>query len=136
MTAPMPPQVAPQAPPQLLPAPTPPWSPFAPRPNDGELLIAQMWAKRLSEVISTVQFDKFGPEWQQPLLEKYQAASQVVQASIPPQPLPKGVVIQGKAADASGVASEEQAALHPNAPQSPQPAKPPTAAVPQPGAPR
>ncbi len=128
MTAPM----LPQAPPQLLPPPVPPWTPFAPRPNDGELAIATMWAKRLSEVISTVQFDKFGPEWQQPLLTKYQAASQVVQASIPPQPLPKGVVIQDKVTG-GGIAQEEQAALHP---QSPQPAAPPTAAVQQPGAPR
>jgi hypothetical protein len=130
VTAPMPPQAAP---PQLLPPPVPPWTPFPSRPNDGELPIAQMWVKALSEIMSTDQFDKWGPEWQQPLIAKYNGANQVVQASIPPQPLPKGVVIQDKVTG-GGIAQEEQAALHP---QAPQPANaPPAATQPPPGLPR
>lgn len=72
MTAPMPP--APLVP------PSPPWTPFPLLPNDNEPPIAKLWMRRLSEVMHTAQFFAQPPEWQQCLVQKYQAAVQVIQA--------------------------------------------------------
>lgn len=74
--------------PQLGPPPVAPWSPFAPRPNDTEPKIAELWMKRLSRVISTVKFDAMPPEWRECLVEKYEAARLVVAQSQQPAPQP------------------------------------------------
>ena len=93
MTAPMPPQGQPQAPPQPLQPPVEPWHPFKARPNDNEPPIATLWMKRLSKVMSTTKFSQMPPEWQAPLVQKYQQAVHVLQqmaAAQAPPPKPVG----------------------------------------------
>lgn len=126
MTAPVGPNVAggpqaavggpPQAP-QPLPPPQRPWTPFDPRPNDSEPLIAQKWMTRLSKVISTVKYSAATPEWRQVLDEAYTTARAAVAAAQPAPALPKGVTIQGKPQDAGSLGAEENAAQHPDKPQ-------------------
>lgn len=65
--------------------PTGPWTPFQSRPNDNEMGIAQIWARKLSAVISSVKYAAMPPEWREPLDAKYQ---QAVQAATPPAPQP------------------------------------------------
>jgi len=67
--------------PEPPPPPTPPWTPFQTRPNDSEMGVAQIWARRLSAVISTVKYAAMPPEWREPLDAKYQ---QAIQAITPP----------------------------------------------------
>jgi hypothetical protein len=131
MTAPVPPQAPPQSgqqamqPPQ---PPTPPWTPFQPKLNDSEPLIAALWVKKLSNVMSTVKYDQFkakSPLWIQPFDEKYNAARNAVAAVQSPPPLPHGVSIVGKVG-AGDIGQAEQAATHMPQPNQPQgPPKPP-----------
>lgn len=123
-------------PPQLPPPPVAPWSPFAPRPNDGEPQVASIWANRLSQVISSVKFDQMPPPWQNTLVMKYQAAMQAIQ---PPPQLPKGVTISAKG-DPSTIAADEAQAIQGLTPQSikqlgaqPAPPQPPQNAPQTPG---
>lgn len=80
--SPTPPQ-APQ-PPQI----PRPWTPFEPRPNDGEPEVAVLWKVRLSKVISSVKYAQMIPEWRQPLDQKYQMAAGVVTQATQPPPQP------------------------------------------------
>lgn len=91
---------APPPPPHLPPPPPQPWSPFAPKPNDDEPDVASMWARRLSEVISSAKFDAFPPLWQQVLVAKYQAA--------------RGAIQQAQMAQAQ---AQQQPGAHPSPPQ-------------------
>ena len=84
MTAPMPPQGPLPGGPSLPPPPKPPWTPFQARPNDNEMGIASLWARKLSAVISSVKYASFPPEWREPLDAKY---LQAVQAATPPMPV-------------------------------------------------
>lgn len=122
MTAPVAPQAAP---PQMQPPqpPTPPWTPFQPKLNDSEPLIAALWVRKLSRVMSTVKYDQFkqrSPLWIQPFDEKYTLARNAVAAAQAPPPLPQGVSI-GVKSSSGDVAAAEQAATHPNAQQQPKP---------------
>lgn len=78
--APNPPQ-APQ-PPQI----PRPWTPFDPRPNDGEPEIAILWKIRLSKIISSVKYAEAIPPWREPLDQKYLMATQVITAALAPPP--------------------------------------------------
>lgn len=80
--SPVPPQ--PPQPPQI----PRPWTPFEPRPNDGEPEIAILWKLRLSKVMSTVKYSEAIPEWRQPLDQKYQMAMQVLAQAMAPAPQP------------------------------------------------
>ncbi len=119
MTAP----IAPQAPAQPLQPPVPPPNPFPPRPNDGEILVATTYAKRLSRLFVDPRFSDMDPLWQQPAIDCYQRAMQALQ---PPPVIPKGVVIQDKVTDPASLAGAEQAAASGKAPQptAPQPVAP------------
>lgn len=102
-------------PPPMLPPPPPaPWSPFAPRPNDGEMQIASIWANRLSQVISSVKFDTMPPPWQQVLVDRYTAAMTAIQ---PPPQLPPNFKITAMG-DPSTIAADEAAAVQGMTPQS------------------
>lgn len=61
-TPPVPP-VAPQVP--------KPWVPFSPRPNDTEPQLSSIWLRKLSRVMSSVDYGKFGPEWTDVLNRQY-----------------------------------------------------------------
>jgi hypothetical protein len=117
MTAHVPPQAPPQSgqqamqPPQ---PPTPPWTPFQPKLNDSEPLIAALWVRKLSRVMSTVKYDQQPPLWRQPFDEKYNAARNAVAAVTAPPPLPHGVSVVAKTG-AGDVGQAEQAAMHPGA---------------------
>lgn len=80
MTGPM----MPQSPAQPPAPPKPPWTPFQTRPNDSELQVAAIWARKLSAVISSAKYAAFPPEWREPLDAKYKAAIQAI--TPPPQP--------------------------------------------------
>lgn len=69
----MQPPVAPQ-PPQV-PAP---WSPFTPRPNDTEPMIAAQWFKRLSLLQMSPSYSKQIPEWRDMADQRYTQARQAV----------------------------------------------------------
>lgn len=95
MTAPMPaglppqgsvPRGTPQGPP---PPPKPPWTPFQARPNDQEPQIAAIWARRLSQIISSTEYLEADPAWREPLDAKYKAAIQILTPPAPPAP-PQG----------------------------------------------
>ncbi len=124
MTAPMMPDPQQAAPPQPLQPPVPPPNPFPPRPNDGEILVATTYAKRLSKLVDP-SFSAMDPLWQQPAIDCYNRA---MQALTPPPVIPKGTVIQAKAGDAATLAAEEQAASTGKPPQqggqAPQPQAP------------
>jgi len=110
MTAPIQPQQAqPLGPPQ---PPVMPWTPFQPLPTDDEPLIAGMRQRRLGRLIDSAKFETWPPEWQQVAISEYERMRNVVAAAQPVPPLPKGVVIQGKAGDAQTLQAEEQAATH------------------------
>lgn len=126
MTAPMQSPTMGQPPQPPLQPPQPPWNPFLPRPNDSEPSIAMRWARRLSRLMSSTEFDnmqKKSAAWAAPLIEKYQSS---IQAITPPPVIPKGVIINAKADTAADLASDEQAAAsgkpQPSQPQ--QPTKP------------
>lgn len=79
MTAPMgTPMGAPGA---LPPAPKPPWTPFQTRPNDAEPAVATIWARKLSNIISSTEYAAADADWREPLDAKYKAA---IQAITPP----------------------------------------------------
>lgn len=81
----VPPRVAAAAP--MAPPPQSPWTPFEPRPNETEPAIAQIWMRRLSNVMSTVKYSSQPVEWRQCLDLRYEAARQVVgQAQAAQQP--------------------------------------------------
>jgi hypothetical protein len=61
-----------------LPPPQKPWTPFITRPNDTEPSIAAKWAKRLSHLQMTPQYEAQPPEWRACADEKYMAARQAV----------------------------------------------------------
>ncbi len=121
MTAPM----MPQAPAQPLQPPQPPPNPFPPRPNDGEILVATTYAKRLSKLFVDPRFSDMDPLWQQPAIDCYNRA---MQALTPPPVLPKGVNINAAVTDPSQIAADEQAAASGKAPAQP--------TAPQPQAPK
>lgn len=103
--APMP---APPAP--MAPLPPKPFDPFEDRPNDTEPGLCGVWTRKLSRIISSVDYQKWGPEWAAVLAAKYQRMRQ-----------------------ASAMASAAQSQMpHPSAPTppkggapSPQPSGPP-----------
>lgn len=94
--------------------PAMPWTPFKPLPTDSEPPIAMLRFRRLSKLIDSAKFESFPPEWQSVAITEYQRMVQVIQASQPPAPLPKGVTVSGKADDAEAIAEEEKAAANPN----------------------
>ncbi len=102
--------IAPFQPPQMAPLPTP----FAPRPNDGELRVAKEYAGRLSELMVDPRYSAQTPAWQSVVNDAY---GRYMQALQPPPVLPKGVVIQAKAGDPSSIAADEQAAATGKAPE-------------------
>ena len=83
MTAPMPQGPPPSASQELQKPPAAPWTPFQTRPNDSEQGIAAIWLRKLSEIISSVEYAEADPAWREPLDAKYHQASQ---AAHPPQP--------------------------------------------------
>lgn len=90
MTAPMPPLAMPTDPNQGPPTdamptpPKPPWTPFQTRPNDDEPGVAAIWARKLSNIISTVEYAEADPAWREPLDAKYKAAI----TALTPPPMP------------------------------------------------
>lgn len=125
MTAPVQPQQGAPAipappPPTAMRPPVMPWTPFTPMPTDSEPLIAAMRQRRLGKLIDSAKFEAMPKEWQQVAILEYQRMQQIVVAAQPAPPLPKGVVIQGKAQDAQGIASQELAATKPQSVQQPQ----------------
>jgi len=91
----------------------PPWSPFTPRPNDNEPLMAQKWVKKLSRVMSTNKYSRAEPAWRSVLDQMYQTEAQVLQAAQPPAPLPRGVSVQEKAGSPEELAAAEKAGGNP-----------------------
>lgn len=61
------PELAPPQPPTV----PKPWTPFSPRPNDTEPKLAGIWATKLSRVMSSTNYGKFGPEWDDVLNRQY-----------------------------------------------------------------
>lgn len=137
-------QGAPPAPQQpvrtaMLP-PKMPWTPFGRLPTDNEPAIATLRTRKLSRLINSAKFESWPVEWQGVAISEYQAMAQVVASVTPLPPLPKGVTVQAKAADAGTAAQEEESLEHPAqapAPKPPpvmpiptQPARPPLAATP------
>lgn len=53
-----------------------PWVPFAARPNDTEPQIAAIWMRRLSRVMSSVDYERYGPEWSDVLSRQYSTVRQ------------------------------------------------------------
>jgi hypothetical protein len=116
--------VPPFQPPPMTPLP----QPFMPRPNDSEIAVATIYAKRLSKLFVNPQFAAQPSAWQQVAADAY---GRYMQALQPPPVIPKGVVIQAKAGDAASLAADEAAAASgkapPPQPGGPTPTKPPTA---------
>jgi hypothetical protein len=48
-----------------------PWTPFTPRPNDNEPFIAALWARKISNTMSSPKYTQFGPEWKDVLDRQY-----------------------------------------------------------------
>lgn len=122
-----PPVAPPAQSPVAMNPPVSPWTPFTPMPTDEEPLIATMRMRRLGRLIDSAKFEALPGEWQQTAFDEYARMKQIVAASQPAPPLPKGVVIQGKAGDAQTIAAEEKAAVNPTSVQAqpkpqPQPA--------------
>jgi hypothetical protein len=85
-------------------------------PTDEDPLLADMRRRKLAKLIDSAKFEGMPPEWQQVAIAEYQRMQQIVAASQPAPPLPKGVNIQDKVTGGS-IAAEEQAATHPAQPQ-------------------
>lgn len=60
----------PLVPPQQPQVPKP-WVPFSQRPNDTEPTLSEIWRRRLSRIISSVDYERFGPEWADVLTRQY-----------------------------------------------------------------
>ena len=126
-----------QLPQQPMPVQTPkPWTPFQPRPNDNEPGISALWMRKLSRLMSTTEYGKFGPEWTDVLNRQYSAmrqAAAIASGAMPasgaprpaaaPQPFP--AVSSGRA---SMPAQPTQPTPPPQVPQIPQ-AAPSTGAL-------
>ena len=95
----------PPPPPNQVPKP---WTPFMPRPNDTEPFIAGIWMRKISNVMSTVEYTRFGPEWKDVLDRQYTTTRQAV------------AVAGGQ------VAPGQPSATKPTAPTQPQHASPTT----------
>lgn len=75
---------SPPVPPPLPPAPVPPqfprpWSPFNPRPNDTEPALSAIWMRKMSLVMSGVDYEKYSttePEWTVPFDVQYNRVRQ------------------------------------------------------------
>lgn len=79
-------------PPEAGPAPTMPFNPFAPRPNDDEPGVAAIWVRKLSRVISSNKWSDATPGWRQILSEKYLTARKF----LAPPPMPGGPAQPGQ----------------------------------------
>lgn len=120
MTAPMLTPTGPQ-PPQPPPPMTlqQPWTPFTPRPNDTEPEVAAIWRWKLSRLISSVNYGKFGPEWQDVLNQQYLRTRQALAVAGPPaeQGKPGGAMKAGNPAQGpshlQGNAPSPQPSPHP-----------------------
>jgi hypothetical protein len=67
-----------------------PWTPFTPRPNDNEPFIAALWARKISNTMSSPKYTQFGPEWKDVLDRQYQMTRQAAAvASAAQQPAPQ-----------------------------------------------
>ena len=78
---PLPP--APPMPPQM-PPPQMPWTPFAfVLPNDTEPEISQIRKRRISNLLSTTEFSRQPPQWQQPVLDEYTKMRQAAAIGFP-----------------------------------------------------
>lgn len=53
-----------------------PWVPFSQRPNDTEPKISTLWTRKLSKVMSSVDYLRWGPEWADVLTRQYTAMRQ------------------------------------------------------------
>jgi hypothetical protein len=116
--------------PTAMQKPVPPWTPWTPMPTDELPLIAQMRSRKLANLIDEAKFESYPGEWQQTAFDEFQRMQQVIAASTPPAPLPKGVVMQAKAGDAASLAAEEQAAINPKSAPPPAPKVPTQPAAP------
>lgn len=99
-----------------------PWTPFDPaRPIDTQPDVAAIWTRRLGRVISSSDWEKFGPEWADVINRAYTNARQAVALA--------GATQSQHAATASphGRPSQQQPAQQAPSPPSP-PNAPPTAA--------
>jgi hypothetical protein len=82
---PTPGAVQPPVPPPPFTMP-PPFLPFTPRPNDTEPELSQIWARKLSKVMSSAKYTAFGPEWQNVLDEQYTRTRQAAAVASGAQP--------------------------------------------------
>jgi hypothetical protein len=97
------------------------FTPFAPLACDNEPIVAQTRQIRLRHLMETARFTAQPPQWQQLASDEYMRMRQAVATALqPPPPMPKvNIAMEG---DASTVAGEEYAAMHPQqAPQAPAP---------------
>ena len=97
-----------------------PWTPFAPRPNDNEPFIAALWARKISNTMSSPKYTQFGPEWKDVLDRQYTATRQAAAiASAAQQPPPQ----QGQPAHRPAPAKPQppQQSQQPQVAQRPQP---------------
>lgn len=82
---PVPGAVQPPQPPLPFTMP-PPFLPFTPRPNDTEPELSQIWARKLSRIMSSAKYDAFGPEWKNVLDEQYNRCRQAAAVASGAQP--------------------------------------------------
>lgn len=76
----------PPVPPQPPQVPKP-WVPFAARPNDTEPELSSIWHRKLSRVMSSVDYERWGPEWTDVLTRQYttvRQAAAIASGAAPP----------------------------------------------------
>lgn len=74
----------PQAPLQMPPAPTAPWTPFALLPMDTEPFIAALRQRRLAKLMATARFSAQPAPWQQMVIQEYSQMRQAVAVASQP----------------------------------------------------
>jgi hypothetical protein len=118
---PLSPNPTPPVPPQV----PKPWTPFQMRPNDTEPGLSAIWMRKLSHTMSSVDYDRFGPEWTDVFNEQYTLCRQAAaMASTTP-----GVPQQTPAAGHPQKSAQPAGAQQPTQPA--QPTQPSTPTPPQ-----
>lgn len=64
-----------------MPAPTPPWTPFAALPMDSEPGIAKIRKRRITRLMASVRFTSQPKEWQAVAVQAYTEARQAMAAA-------------------------------------------------------